>query len=137
MKESLRGLPRGTLSNSERSFTTFATTRPSSSVVWDQKWPLLLDANKLTKIFSSEYSLFEYSQKLVGVVLRVHMLSTRRVCYPATCEASFLSPRIIAAIADGTAPGDLSPVRRDRWRAIHWLAGIVNRVIVWGRSTVT
>jgi hypothetical protein len=56
LKESLRGLPRGTLSNSDRSFTTFDTTRPSSSVVWDQKWPLLLDANKLTEIFSSEYS---------------------------------------------------------------------------------
>ena len=56
LKESLRGLPRGTLSNSDRSFTPFATTRPPSSVVWDQKWPLLLDANKLTKIFSSEYS---------------------------------------------------------------------------------
>jgi hypothetical protein len=62
LKEHWRRPPTGTLANSDL-ITTSAATRPSSSLVWDRKWPLVLDANKLSHIFISEYSLDADYQK--------------------------------------------------------------------------
>jgi hypothetical protein len=57
LKERLRGLPSGTLSNSDRPLATFPAPRPSRSLVSDAKWPLVLDSNELTGIFTSQYDL--------------------------------------------------------------------------------
>jgi hypothetical protein len=55
LKENLRGLPSGTLSNPDRQLVTFRPSRPPASFEWVTKWPLVLDANELTQIFSSQY----------------------------------------------------------------------------------
>jgi hypothetical protein len=54
VKERLRGLPRGTLSNFER--LEFPSPATLSSLVWDPKWPVVLDADELTRIVISQYS---------------------------------------------------------------------------------
>jgi hypothetical protein len=55
LKENLQGLPRGTLSNPGRPLATFRPPRPPTSFEWVTKWPLVLDANELSRIFSSQY----------------------------------------------------------------------------------
>jgi hypothetical protein len=57
VKERLRGLQRGTLSNSDQPLAIFPPARPLSCLVWDTKWPLFLDANELRRIFLSQYSI--------------------------------------------------------------------------------
>jgi hypothetical protein len=54
LKENLRGLPRGTLSNPGRQSATFRPPR-QPTIEWVTKWPLVLDANELSRIFSSQY----------------------------------------------------------------------------------
>lgn len=56
LQERLRRRSRDTASDSDL-ITTFPATRPPSSLVWDKKWPLVLDANNLSQVFTSQYSL--------------------------------------------------------------------------------
>jgi hypothetical protein len=55
LKENLRGLPSGTLSDPGRPLATFRPPRPPTSFEWVTKWPLVLDANELSRIFSGQY----------------------------------------------------------------------------------
>jgi hypothetical protein len=55
-KENMRGLPRGTLSNVVQPLGIFPAPHASISLTWGSKWPVVLDAEELGRLFVTQYS---------------------------------------------------------------------------------
>jgi hypothetical protein len=120
LKESLRGLPRGTLSNPGRQLATFPPPRLPSSFEWITRWPLVLDANELSRIFSSQYDVnasYEDDPPEGPIYHTAHVLADRHQTFFA-----LLRTRVLVAEGTFRDSGKQLPVPETQWgRKDRWL----------------